>query len=63
MHFNTTNSFHILGRHNLFKISVSGAWYKHDNEDRPLFILRLGVMDVKGIIKSVSSTSYYFMIH
>ena len=31
-----------------------GVWYKHDNEDRPLFILRLGVMDVKGIIKSVN---------
>ena len=37
---------------------LSGAWYKHDNEDRPLFILRLGVMDVKGIIKSVSWTIY-----
>ena len=30
-----------------------GGWYMNDNEDRPLFILRLGVMDVKGIIKSV----------
>ncbi len=30
-----------------------GAWHFHDKEDRPLFILRLGQMDVKGIIKSV----------
>ena len=37
-----------------FFLWFTGAWYKHDNEDRPLFILRLGVMDVKGIIKSVS---------
>lgn len=30
-----------------------GGWHFHDKEDRPLFILRLGQMDVKGIIKSV----------
>lgn len=29
-----------------------GGWHHHDKEDRPLFILRLGQMDVKGIIKS-----------
>ena len=28
-----------------------GGWHLHDNEERPLFILRLGQMDVKGIIK------------
>ena len=30
-----------------------GGWYMNDKEDRPLFILRLGVMDIKGIIKSI----------
>ena len=30
-----------------------GGWYMHDKEDRPVFVLRLGVFDVKGIIKSV----------
>ena len=30
-----------------------GGWYMNDKEDRPLFILRLGVMDIKGLIKSV----------
>lgn len=29
-----------------------GGWHFHDREHRPLFILRLGQMDVKGIIKS-----------
>ena len=43
-----------LSIYNTLFLRFTGAWYKHDNEDRPLFILRLGVMDVKGIIKSVS---------
>ena len=30
-----------------------GGWHLHDNEERPLFILRLGQMDVKGIIKVI----------
>ena len=30
-----------------------GGWHLHDREGRPLFILRLGQMDVKGLIKSV----------
>ena len=30
-----------------------GGWYHQDKEGRPLFILRLGQMDVKGIVKSV----------
>jgi hypothetical protein len=28
-----------------------GGWHLNDVEERPLFILRLGQMDVKGIIK------------
>lgn len=28
-----------------------GGWHMSDNEERPLFILRLGQVDVKGIIK------------
>ena len=30
-----------------------GGWHMYDKEGRPLFILRLGQMDVKGLIKSV----------
>ena len=30
-----------------------GGWHQHDKEGRPTFILRLGQMDVKGLIKSV----------
>jgi hypothetical protein len=28
-----------------------GGWHLNDREERPLLILRLGQMDVKGIIK------------
>ena len=45
---------------NYFFCVFLGAWYKHDNEDRPLFILRLGVMDVKGIIKSVRINGFEY---
>jgi hypothetical protein len=34
-----------------------GGWHLHDNEERPLFILRLGQMDVKGIIKVKGSAA------
>ena len=30
-----------------------GGWHQSDQEGRPLFILRLGQMDVKGLVKSV----------
>ena len=30
-----------------------GGWHHHDKLGRPLYILRLGMMDVKGIMKSV----------
>ncbi|KAI6235202.1 SEC14-like protein 1 family protein [Aphelenchoides besseyi] len=30
-----------------------GAWHQHDKQGRPLFILRLGQMDVKGLLRSV----------
>ncbi|XP_019558568.2 protein real-time isoform X2 [Aedes albopictus] len=30
-----------------------GGWHHHDNDGRPLYILRLGNMDVKGLLKSV----------
>ena len=37
----------------LILIIISGGWNLHDISGRPLFILRLGQMDVKGLIKSV----------
>ncbi|CAL8074678.1 unnamed protein product [Orchesella dallaii] len=30
-----------------------GGWHYHDKDGKPLFVLRLGMMDVKGLIKSV----------
>ncbi|KAI8437187.1 hypothetical protein MSG28_010514 [Choristoneura fumiferana] len=30
-----------------------GGWHHHDKDGRPLYILRLGQMDVKGLLKSV----------
>lgn len=30
-----------------------GAWHHSDKEGRPLFVLRLGQMDVKGLLRSV----------
>lgn len=30
-----------------------GGWHHYDNEGRPLYVLRLGHMDVKGLLKSV----------
>merc|ERR1719239_1749915 len=30
-----------------------GGWHGHDRESRPLYLLRLGQMDVKGLVKSV----------
>ncbi|KAI0220333.1 SEC14-like protein 1 [Lamellibrachia satsuma] len=33
----------------------SGGWHFHDKDGRPLYILRLGQMDVKGLIKSVGA--------
>ncbi|KAL8558408.1 hypothetical protein ACOMHN_064755 [Nucella lapillus] len=30
-----------------------GGWHYHDKEGRPLYILRLGQMDVKGLMRSV----------
>lgn len=30
-----------------------GAWHGHDREGRPVFLLRLGQMDAKGLIRSV----------
>lgn len=30
-----------------------GGWHHHDKESRPLYLLRLGQMDVKGLVKSV----------
>lgn len=33
--------------------SVLGCWHHQDKEGRPLFVLRLGQMDVKGLLRSV----------
>ena len=30
-----------------------GAWHESDNNGRPMYILRLGHMDVKGLLKSI----------
>ena len=30
-----------------------GCWHHHDKQGRPVFILRLGQMDVKGLLRSV----------
>lgn len=30
-----------------------GGWQHHDNEGRPVFLLRLGQMDVKGLVRSI----------
>lgn len=30
-----------------------GGWHRHDREGRPIYVLRLGHMDVKGLLKSV----------
>ncbi|CAH2244599.1 jg11714 [Pararge aegeria aegeria] len=30
-----------------------GGWHHHDKDGRPLYILRLGQMDVKGLLKSI----------
>uniref|UniRef100_A0A8D8H750 Protein real-time n=2 Tax=Culex pipiens TaxID=7175 RepID=A0A8D8H750_CULPI len=30
-----------------------GGWHHHDKDGRPLYVLRLGNMDVKGLLKSV----------
>lgn len=39
--------------HEVLTKFFSGAWHHEDREGRPLFILRLGQLDVKGILKSV----------
>ncbi|XP_050318700.1 protein real-time [Bactrocera neohumeralis] len=32
-----------------------GAWHHHDKDGRPIYILRLGHMDVKGLLKSIGT--------
>lgn len=46
----------ILNSYNLPEVVTRyfpGGWHKHDRSGRPLYILRLGQMDVKGFIKSI----------
>ncbi|XP_071796652.1 SEC14-like protein 5 [Asterias amurensis] len=33
-------------------VSFAGGWHYHDSDGRPLYIVRLGQMDVKGLIKA-----------
>ncbi|XP_037958473.1 protein real-time [Teleopsis dalmanni] len=32
-----------------------GGWHNHDKDGRPIYILRLGHMDVKGLLKSIGT--------
>ncbi|XP_046855313.1 SEC14-like protein 1 [Xenia sp. Carnegie-2017] len=36
----------------------SGGWHHYDKEGRPLYILRLGCMDVKGLLKTVGEDGF-----
>ncbi|KAK3724995.1 hypothetical protein QZH41_017469, partial [Actinostola sp. cb2023] len=35
-----------------------GGWHHHDKEGRPVYILRLGSMDVKGLLKAVGEDGF-----
>ncbi|XP_039264841.1 SEC14-like protein 1 isoform X2 [Styela clava] len=37
----------------IFKDYYCGCWHHHDNEGRPLYILRIGQMDTKGLLKAL----------
>ncbi|KAL3070387.1 hypothetical protein niasHT_032177 [Heterodera trifolii] len=41
----------------VFKKYFPGGWHHNDSEGRPLFILRLGQMDIKGLLRSVGLQS------
>lgn len=32
-----------------------GGWHQHDKDGRPIYVLRLGHMDVKGLLKSIGT--------
>ncbi|XP_073823469.1 real-time isoform X1 [Musca autumnalis] len=35
-----------------------GGWHHHDKDGRPIYILRLGHMDVKGLLKSIGTEGF-----
>ncbi|XP_013101535.1 protein real-time [Stomoxys calcitrans] len=35
-----------------------GGWHHHDKDGRPIYILRLGHMDVKGLLKSIGTDGF-----
>eukprot|EP00794_Sanderia_malayensis_P008919 gene8919-9871_t len=35
-----------------------GGWHKHDKDGRPVYIIRLGTMDIKGLLKSVGEEGF-----
>lgn len=47
---------------NVMQNYFPGGWHHYDKEGRPLYILRLGCMDVKGILKSIGSDGLLNMV-
>jgi len=35
-----------------------GGWHKHDKDGRPIYLIRLGTMDIKGLLRSVREDGF-----